>query len=134
MPEQTITIVGTLGRDPELRFTSGGQAVANMSVACSHRYQKKGSDDWTEETTWFNVTAWRELAENVASSLVKGNRVIVSGRMQNRKWVTDAGENRYAWDLVADEIGASVRWATAKADQTTRTTAGDEPYSSEEPY
>lgn len=119
----TNAFVGTLGKDPELRYTTGGAAVANFSLAISHRYKK--NDEWQEETTWLTVTAWRELAENVAASLQKGSRVIVTGRLQQRSWETQDGERRTVIELLADEIGPSLRWATAIVERTERENRDD---------
>jgi single-strand DNA-binding protein len=106
----TITIVGNLTREPEVRYTSSGRAVCNMGVASSRRYQQNG--EWTEQTTFFNLTAWGSLGENAAASLHKGDRVVVSGRMESREYEVD-GVKKTAWDLIVDEMGPSLRWARA---------------------
>lgn len=113
-----LTIVGALGRDFELRYTTGGRAVANTSVASSRRYKK--GDEWVEDTVWMPIVCWGELAENACASLAKGTRVIVSGRLQQRQWETDEGEKRSVIELVADEVGPSLRWATAEVARTER--------------
>lgn len=105
-----ITIVGNVTRDPELRFTSSGQAVTRLSVASSRRWQANG--EWKEQTTFFDVTAWGSLAENAADSLKKGSRALVVGRIESREYEKD-GQKRVAWDVTADELGPSLRWATA---------------------
>lgn len=127
-----VCFVGTLGRDVELRYTTGGIAVGNTSLACSRRYKK--GDEWEEETAWWNLTLWRELAENAAASLLKGTRVIVTGRLVQRSWETDEGEKRWATDLIVDEIGASVRWATLQIEKTERTKGSDGRYTNPEEY
>lgn len=129
MADQSITIVGGLGKDPELRFTPGGQAMAKFGVACSHRFQRKGSTEWEEETTWFNVICWGPLAENVCVSLRKGSRVVVVGTIKTRSWEGDDGTKRYGWDLQADHVAPSLRWATAQVEQIVRDhpSAGYEP-------
>lgn len=105
-----ITIVGNVTRDPELKFTANGQAVTRLSVASSRRWQANG--EWKEQTTFFDVTAWGSLAENAADSLKKGSRALVVGRIESREYEKD-GQKRVAWDVTADELGPSLRWATA---------------------
>ena len=119
MADSTVTITGTLTRDPELRFTQGGKGVATIGVAVNHRYQRNG--EWVEEASFFNVTAWGPLGENVAASVVKGSRVIVTGRLQQRSYETQQGEKRSVVEIIADEIGASMRWATVVVEKTQRT-------------
>lgn len=118
MADSTITIAGNLTRDPELRFTQGGRAVASFAVAVSYRFQSNG--EWKEESSYFDVTAWGTLGENIASSLTKGTRVVVSGRLQQRRYETKEGEKRSAVEIVADEVGPSLRWATATVERTQR--------------
>jgi len=112
-----ITVVGNLTREPELRYTPGGSGVANFGIAVNRRWQSNG--EWQESTSFFNVVAWRELAENCAASLEKGARVIVSGRLEQRSWDKD-GEKQSTVEIVADEIGPSLRWATASIERTER--------------
>ena len=112
-----VTLVGTLGGDPELRFTTGGKAVANFNMAVSRRYQV--NNEWQEETSWFRVSCWQTLAENVAASLAKGSRVVVAGRLETREYEKD-GVKRTATEVVADEVGASLRWATAEIARVVR--------------
>lgn len=120
--DSTISIVGSLGQDPELRFTPGGQALCSFSVAVSHRYKARGSDDWTEETSWVSVTAWASLAENVAASCIKGTRVVVVGRLKEDNWEDrDTGAKRSKLTVVADSIGPDLRWATVQIERTERT-------------
>lgn len=123
MPDNTITIVGNCTRDPELRYTSGGRGVASFGVACNRRYQKDG--EWVEQVSFFDVTAWATLGENAASSIHKGDRVIVYGRLEQRSWETQEGEKRSKIEVVADEIGPSLRWAQARVERTERTQPGD---------
>lgn len=113
----TITAVGNLTREPELRYTPSGAAVANFGIACNRRYKK--GDEWVEETSFFNVVAWRELGENCAASLEKGTRVIVQGRLDQRSWEKD-GERQTTTEIVAEEIGPSLRWAQAQIERTER--------------
>jgi single-strand DNA-binding protein len=122
MADSTITIVGGLPRDPELRFTGNGRAVASFSVAVSYRYNQ--NNEWKEETSYFDVSAWGSLGENAAATLTKGMRVIVSGRLQQRRYETKDGEKRSAVEIVADEIGPSLRWATATVERIQRSDGG----------
>lgn len=108
-----VTEIGALGRDPELKFTPSGHAVANFSIAVSRRWQNKNTQAWEEATSWFDIVCWGQLAENVAESLTKGMRVIVSGRLDQRSWETQDGDKRSKVEIVADEVGPSLRWATA---------------------
>ncbi len=118
MADSTVTITGTLTRDPELRFTQGGRGVATIGVAVNYRYQR--NNEWVEEASFFNVTAWGTLGENAAASLTKGMRVIVTGRLQQRSYDTQQGEKRSVVEIIADEIGPSLRWATAQVEKTQR--------------
>ncbi len=122
MADSTVTITGTLTRDPELRFTQGGRGVATLGVAVNYRYQR--NNEWVEEASFFNVTAWASLGENAAASLTKGMRVIVSGRLQQRSYETQQGEKRSVVEIIADEIGPSLRWATAQVEKTQRSDSG----------
>ena len=122
MADSTVTIAGTLTRDPELRFTQGGRGVASFGVAVNRRYQQ--NNEWVEQTSFFNVTAWGSLGENASASLTKGARVIVTGRLEQRQYETQAGEKRSVVEIVADEIGPSLRWATAQVEKTQRTDSG----------
>jgi single-strand DNA-binding protein len=119
MADSTVTIVGNLTRDPELRFTAGGKGVASFGVAVNRRYQVNG--EWQEKVSFFNVTAWDQLGENAAASLTKGARIIVTGRLEQREYETTAGEKRNVVEIVADELGPSLRWARAEVERTQRT-------------
>jgi single-strand DNA-binding protein len=113
----TTTIVGNLTEDPELRFTPNGAPVANFTVAVTPR-RPDGKGGWEDgDTSFFRCTAWRSLAENLAESLTKGSRVLVYGRLQQRSWETDAGEKRSVVEVQAEEVGPSLRWATAKPEK-----------------
>ena len=119
MADSTVTIVGNLVRAPELRFTTGGSALANMGVAVSKRY--KGKDDkWVETTSFFNVVAWGDLAEHAAQSLEKGARVIVTGSLEQRNYETAEGEKRNVVEIKADAIGPDLRWANVVVERITR--------------
>lgn len=118
-----VTVVGNLTADPELRFTASGVAMVNISVADSRRYQDRNGE-WQEETSFFRGTCWRDLAENVAESLTKGARVVISGRLKQRTWETKEGEKRNVVELDIQEIGPSLRWATATVTKTPRSDGG----------
>jgi single-strand DNA-binding protein len=114
------TLSGNLTRDPEIRYTKEGQANATFGLAVNRRWQVRGSDAWEEATSFFDVICWRELAENVALSLVKGARVIVSGRLEQHSWETETGERRSRVEVTADEVGPSLRFATAEVSRAER--------------
>jgi single-strand DNA-binding protein len=118
------TIVGNLVEDPELRFTNSGTAVANMRVAVTQRIQQDGQ--WRDgETSFFRVNVWRGQAEHLADSLSKGDRVMVTGRLRQRTWETAEGEKRSVTELEADEVGASLKFATAKVERATQRGNGE---------
>ena len=116
----TTTAIGNLTREPELRFTNGGGAVCTFGIACSRRFQR--NNEWQEETTFLNVVAWGQLGENAAQSLTKGARVVVTGRIAQRDYeAKDGGGKRTVFEIVADEIGAALRYATVQIERTART-------------
>jgi len=120
--ETIITVVGNLTADPELRYTQSGLAVANFTIASTPRSFDRASNDWKDgEALFLRASVWREFAEHVASSLTKGSRVIVQGRLKQRSYETKEGEKRTAIELEVDEIGPSLRYATA---QVTRSASG----------
>jgi single-strand DNA-binding protein len=124
------TIVGNLVEDPEVRFTQTGVAVANLRVAVTQRVQQEGQ--WRDgETSFFKVNVWRGQAENLAESLRKGDRVMVTGRLRQRSWESPEGEKRSVTELEADEVGASLKWATAKVERTNQRGNGDRAQSRE---
>jgi single-strand DNA-binding protein len=125
MSGNSITIVGNITRDPELRFTPSGQANARLGVAVNRRWQDRNSGEWNEATSFFDVICWRELAENVSESLKRGTRVIVTGRLEQRTWEQD-GNKRSVVEIIADEVAPSLRWATAKVEKTERRSGGDQ--------
>lgn len=117
--DNQITITGTLVDDPELKYTPNGAAVANMRIAWNRQAKNDSTGQWENvETGFFNVTAWRSIAENAAESLTRGMRIIVVGRLQQRSWETPDGDKRSVVEIVADEIGPSLKWATAKVEKT----------------
>ncbi|BCJ71796.1 single-stranded DNA-binding protein [Catellatospora bangladeshensis] len=123
--ETTITVIGNLTGDPELRFTPSGAAVAKFSVASTPRTLDRATNEWKDgETLFLNCSVWRQAAENVAESLTRGTRVIVSGRLRQRSYETREGEKRTVYELEVDEIGPSLRNATAKVQRMTRSGGG----------
>ena len=120
----TVELIGTITRDPELRFTPSGAAVANFGLAVNRRWRNQQTNEWEEQVSFFDIVCWRELAENVAESLSKGSRIMVSGRLDQRSWETDQGEKRSKVEVVADEIGPSLRWATAQVTRNERRDGG----------
>lgn len=117
----TTTIVGTIGRDLDLRFTASGQATTKFGVAVNRKWTNKQTNETQESTSWFDVVCWGQLAENAAESLGKGQRVIVTGRLDIRPWEADDGTKRIAVELTADGIGPDLRWATATVQRNERT-------------
>ncbi|PID54284.1 MAG: single-stranded DNA-binding protein [Micrococcales bacterium] len=119
--ETTITVVGNLTADPELRFTPNGAAVANFTVASTPRIFNRQTQQWEDQEALFlRCSVWRDLAENVTESLTKGNRVVVQGRLRQRSFDTREGERRSVIEMEVDEIGPSLRFATAKPNRTSR--------------
>ena len=116
--ETVITVVGNLTDDPDLRFTPSGAAVANFTVASTPRFFDKQTNEWKDgDALFLRCSIWRQAAENVAESLHRGTRVIVSGRLRQRSYETREGEKRTVFELDVDEIGPSLKYATAKTDQ-----------------
>ncbi len=113
----SVTLIGNLVDDPELRFTPSGVAMAKVRFAVNKRYQNRDGE-WQEETSFFGGTCWRDMAENVAESLQKGLRVIVIGELQQRSWETQEGDKRSVVEVDIKEIGPSVRWATTTVTKT----------------
>ena len=121
----TITVVGNLTRDPELRYTPTGQAVVKFGIAVNRFYTNRNGEK-IEQTDFFNVNAWRSVAVNVAESLTTGARVLVTGRLQSRNWETEDGQKRSAVEIEAEEVAASLRFATVAITKAARTGATDE--------
>jgi len=123
--DTTITVVGNLTADPELRFTPSGAAVANFTVASTPRIYDRQSGEWKDgEALFLRCNIWREAAENVAESLTRGSRVIVTGRLKQRSFETREGEKRTVVEVEVDEIGPSLRYATAKVNKASRSGGG----------
>ena len=123
--ETIITVVGNLTADPELRFTPGGAAVANFTVASTPRQFDKQTNEWKDgDALFMRCNAWRQLAENVAESLTRGARVVVTGRLSQRSFETKEGEKRTVVELTVDEVGPSLKYATAKVNKIARGSSG----------
>ena len=121
----TITVVGNLTRDPELRYTPSGQAVVKFGIAVNRFYTNRNGER-VEQTDFFNVNAWRSVAVNVAESLTTGARVLVTGRLQSRNWETEDGQKRSAVEIEAEEVAASLRFATVAITKAARAGGADE--------
>jgi len=119
--ENSVTLVGNLTKDPELRYTATGRGVASFGIAVNRRYQQNG--EWQEQVSFFNVVAWGDLGENAAASLNKGNRIIVTGRLEQRSYDSKEGEKRSITEVVADELGPSLRWAQVQIERISRDSA-----------
>ena len=117
-----LTIVGNLTKDPELRFTPAGQATATFGVAVNRRWQNHQTNAWEETTSFFDVVAWGTLAENLADSLRRGDRVVVEGRLDQRSWENNQGEKRSKIEITANEVAPSLRWATVEITKNQRPT------------
>lgn len=133
--DTSLTIIGNLTDDPELRFLPSGAAMAKFTIASTPRFMDKASGEWKDgEALFVNCTAWRELAENAAESLSKGARVIVAGRLRQSRWETPEGEKRSAYGLDVEEIGPSLRFARAKVQKMTRIRAGADTTPPDDPW
>ena len=135
--DNTVTLIGNLTDDPELRFTANGAAVANFRLAVTPRVRQ--GDQWTDgETSFFRINCWRQLAENVTETLGKGARAIVIGRLRMRSWETDEGERRSVVEVEADEVAPSLKFATATIERANaKATAGaskDGQFNDEPPF
>jgi len=123
--ETTITVVGNLVDDPELRFTPSGAAVANFRIASTPRTFDRQTNEWKDgDALFLSCSVWRQAAENVAESLVKGMRVVVNGRLKSRQYETREGEKRTVFEIEVEEVGPSLKYATAKVTRTTRQGGG----------
>ena len=126
MNDAQMTLVGNLVEDPELRFTPAGQPVAKFRVASTPRYKDSATGEWKDgDSLFLTCTVWRQVAENVAESLQRGMRVIVTGRLKQRSYETKEHEKRTVYELEVDEVGPSLRNASAKVQKVTRTGAGN---------
>jgi single-strand DNA-binding protein len=120
MADNTVTLVGNVTDDPELRFTPTGRPVANFTVAVNKRF-KDNDGQWQDRLDgFFRCNCWADMAENVAESLTKGTRIVVTGRLQQRQWEDNDGNKRSAFEIQVDEVGPSLRWATASVQKSQR--------------
>ncbi|MBJ7282202.1 MAG: single-stranded DNA-binding protein, partial [Acidimicrobiia bacterium] len=118
------TVVGNLTRDPEIRYTAGGKGVANLDIAVNRKWMNRQTNEWEERTSFFKVVVFGEMADHCSESLQKGNRVLVTGRLEQRSWETEKGEKRNSVEIVADEVAPSLRYATAEVKRTERREGG----------
>ena len=121
------TVTGNLTRDPEIRYTRDGQASVLLCIAVNRRWQDRETHEWEESTSFFDVVCWRDLAEHAAMSLVKGMRVMVTGRLEQRSWESELGERRTKVEIVADDVGPSLRYATAEVHRQERSEPAQHP-------
>ncbi len=127
MADNTITVVGNITRDPELKFLNSGQAAIRVSIAVNRRWQNRQTQEWEERVSYFEVAGYGSMAENAANSLTKGMRVIVNGRLEQRSWETEQGDKRSIVEINADEIAPSLRFATAVVTKTPRAEGSNYP-------
>ncbi len=128
-----VTVVGNLCTDPELRHTSSGVAVADLRIAENRNYQDSAGN-WQQTTSYYSVVTWRNLAEHVSDSLHKGDRVVAVGRMRQDEWTTDTGETRRRYLIDADELAASIRFATLEVHKLDRAEPGEpKSYAADDP-
>jgi single-strand DNA-binding protein len=120
----SITISGNITREPEMRYTPSGVSKVTFGVAVNRSWRNQQTQEWEEQTSFFNVVAWRQLAENISATLTKGSRVVVSGRLEQRSWETEQGEKRSIVEIVADDVAASLRFATAEIHKVERSGPG----------
>ncbi len=118
--DNTVSIVGNLTREPELRFTPSGQATATFGIAVNRTWTDRQSQERRESTSFFDVVCWGTLAENAATSLARGTRVVVTGRLDQRSWESQEGDRRSKVEITADEIAPSLRWATVQVTKNER--------------
>jgi single-strand DNA-binding protein len=120
--DNTVSVVGNLTREPELRFTPSGQATATFGIAVNRSWTDRQSQERRESTSFFDVVCWGTLAENAATSLTRGTRVVVTGRLDQRSWETQDGDKRSKVEITAEEIAPSLRWATVHVTRNERRT------------
>jgi single-strand DNA-binding protein len=133
MPDTHVTITGNLTDDPEVTFTPNGAAVCNFRLAVTARI--KDGDTWRDgDTSFYRITAWRGLAERIGDSLAKGHRVIVLGQLRARSWETPEGDKRTVVEVQAEEVGPSLRWATAKPERVTNTKPSKGEFNDDPPF
>ena len=127
MTDNSVVVTGNVTRDPELSYTPAGSALVKFGLAVNRRWQNRQTQEWEENVSFFDIVCWRELAENVSESLAKGTRVIVSGRLDQRSWDTPEGEHRSKIEITAEEVGPSLRWATAQVAKNVRKDVNGDP-------
>jgi len=125
MTDNTVTIAGNVDPEPELRFTPTGQATATFGIAVNRTWTDRQSQERKESTSFFDIVAWGSLAENAATSLTKGARVVVTGRLDQRSWESAEGDKRSKVEITADDLAPSLRWATAQVTRKERRTADE---------
>lgn len=131
MYDNHITLIGNATREPELRFSQGGLSIASFGLAYSTR-KRNDAGQWEDgETSFFDVTCFGQLADNVAESITKGTRVIVTGSLRQRSWETKEGDKRSKVEVIADEVGPSLKWATTTVERTTRSTAASQSHTAD---
>jgi len=135
--DNTVTLVGNCTKDPELRYTTSGKGVASFGLAVNRRWQKNG--EWEEAVSFFNVVAWGDLGENAAASLTKGARTFVTGRLEQRSYEDKEGVTRSVTEVIADDLGPSLKWAQADVERISRDDKPSKPkddpvYGDEEPF
>jgi single-strand DNA-binding protein len=116
-----LTIIGNLTKDPELRFTPTGHATASFGVAVNRRWQNRQTNEWEEATSFCDAVAWGTLAENLADSVRRGDRVVIEGRLDRRSWENNQGQKRSKIEITANEVAPSLRWATVEISKNQRT-------------
>lgn len=124
MVDNNVTLVGNVTRDPETRFLPSGQSVTTFGLAVNRRWQNKQTQEWEEQVSFFDIKAWANLGENVTESITRGTRVVVTGRLEQRSWETEAGEKKSRIEVAADEVAPSLRWATAQVQKIERSGSG----------
>lgn len=122
-----ITVVGNVTRDPEMRYTPSGVSQVTLGLAVNRSWRNQQTNEWEERTSFFDVVCWRELADNVGATIKKGTRVLVTGRLEQRTWENQQGEKQYRIEIIADEVGPSLRFATADVHRTERRGPDDGP-------
>jgi len=115
-----VTVIGNLTRSPEMKFTPSGQALSTFGLAVNRRWQNRTTQEWEEQVSFFDVVCWAQMAQNVADSIDKGTRVVVTGRLEQRTWETTEGDKRSKIEIIADEVAPSLRWATTEVTRNER--------------
>lgn len=132
MADNTVTVIGNVTRDPELRFTPSGMAIATFGLAVNRMWTDRQTNERKEQVSFFDIKCWAQLGENVSASVAKGNRVIVSGRLEQQTWEQE-GQKRSKVEIVADEVGPSLRWATAQINRNERKDAASGDFGANRP-